>query len=218
MTESRVQRLPRLTKEEEVDLARRIERGDKEALKELLLRNEGLIISIAQGYISEGDLGQPGLELSDLMQEGSIGAQRAAEKFDWRRNNLYSTYATWWIRQAIQRAVANKSKLIRVPQGANQKFEHIPLEVLEEVIDDMAVDPQEALDQHEFAAEIQKQVATLEEPQQSMVRMKFGLDPFDYEHSFAEVGRAFGYSLEWARVLIKRALEILEQQVKLEDF
>jgi RNA polymerase primary sigma factor len=102
-------RWPLLTKEEEIELAKRIERGDPEAKERMINSNLRLVVSIAKRYQGHG------LSLLDLIQEGIIGLIRAVEKFDWRRGFKFSTYATWWIRQAVQRGVANKSRTIRIP-------------------------------------------------------------------------------------------------------
>jgi len=102
-------RWPLLTKEEEIELAKLIERGDEEAKERMINSNLRLVVSIAKRYQGHG------LSLLDLIQEGIIGLMRAVEKFDWRRGFKFSTYATWWIRQAVQRGVANKSRTIRLP-------------------------------------------------------------------------------------------------------
>jgi RNA polymerase primary sigma factor len=98
-----------LTAAEEVELAKRIERGDMEAKELMINSNLRLVVSIAKKYQGHG------LSLLDLIQEGIIGLIRAVEKFDWRKGFKFSTYATWWIRQAVQRGVANKSRTIRIP-------------------------------------------------------------------------------------------------------
>jgi RNA polymerase primary sigma factor len=102
-------RYPLLTAAEEVELAKRIERGDVEAKNQMINSNLRLVVSIAKKYQGHG------LSLLDLIQEGIIGLIRAAEKFDWRKGFKFSTYATWWIKQAVQRGVANKARTIRIP-------------------------------------------------------------------------------------------------------
>src|SRR3712207_5862130 len=108
-----------LTHKEEIDLSKRAKAGDKRARQRLIEKNLRLVISVAKRYRGMG------LPFEDLIQEGNIGLMRAVEKFDPDRGWRFSTYATWWIRQAVQRAVADKGRTIRVPVHMTEKIRKI---------------------------------------------------------------------------------------------
>jgi RNA polymerase primary sigma factor len=110
-----IRRYPLLNAQEEVDLSKRIEQGDLEAKERMINSNLRLVVSIAKKYQGQE------LSLLDLIQEGIFGLIRAAEKFDWRKGYKFSTYATFWIRQAIQRGLANKARTIRIPVHIGQR-------------------------------------------------------------------------------------------------
>ena len=102
-------KIPLLTADEEIELAKRIEQGDIEAKQALASANLRLVVSLAKKFVNRG------MQFLDLIQEGNLGLMRAVEKFDYRRNFKFSTYATWWIRQAITRAIADQARTIRIP-------------------------------------------------------------------------------------------------------
>lgn len=112
-------RVPMITHEREIELAKRIENGDRDAMKQFILANLRLVVSIAKRYVGRG------LTLLDLIQEGNIGLIRAVQRYDWRRGHRFSTHATWWIRQAISRAVADKGRTIRLPVYVNTALNRI---------------------------------------------------------------------------------------------
>ena len=112
-------RVPMITHEREIELAKRIEAGDRTAQKQFILANLRLVVSIAKRYVGRG------LTLLDLIQEGNIGLIRAVQRYDWRRGHRFSTHATWWIRQAISRAVADKGRTIRLPVYVNTALNRI---------------------------------------------------------------------------------------------
>ena len=137
-------RVPLLSAEEEVCLAKRIERGDVAAKQHMIEANLRLVVSIAKGYLGRG------MNFLDLIQEGSLGLIRAVEKFDYRRGYKFSTYATWWIRQSVTRAIADKGRTIRIPVHMVDRLNKV-IYAERTLIQQLGRDPSAA----EIAAELQ---------------------------------------------------------------
>lgn len=226
---------PLLTAAEELDLARRIERGDLEAKDRLISHNLRLVISIARMHQASG------LPLLDLIQEGTIGLVRAAEKFDWRKGFRFSTYATLWIRQAIGRAIAHTSRPIRLPAevarrelwgpDAESTGALLPRVVasldrplaeerdiaLVETLPDDAPEPAEEVALRLTRAVVRAAVDELPEPDRGVVRLRYGLDqPGSEGRSQRAVAERLGMTRNEVRHIEGRALRRLARMPRLE--
>jgi RNA polymerase primary sigma factor len=169
-------RVPLLTAEEEVSLAKRIERGDMAAKQHMIEANLRLVVSIAKGYLGRG------LTFLDLIQEGSLGLIRAVEKFDYRRGYKFSTYATWWIRQAVTRAIADKARTIRIPVHMVEKMNKV-VHVERQLVQELGREPTP----DEVAAHLEISIGEVKEIQR-MAQLPISLEKPVGEEDDSELG------------------------------
>jgi len=159
---------PLLTGNKEKELAKRLEKGDEEARQQLIQANLRLVASIAKRYVYRS----PNLSILDLMQEGNIGLSKAVEKFDYRRGFKFSTYATWWIRQAITRALADQSRTIRIPVHMIEtisKYTQIKRKLAQELnreplAEEIAIEMETSVEKIRHLQKISQEVLSLEAP------------------------------------------------------
>lgn len=197
-------RISFVTAEQERDLAKRIEKGDIEAKKQLARANLRLVVSIAKRYVGRS----PNLTLLDLIQEGNLGLFRAVEKFDWRRGYKFSTYATWWIRQAITRALADQARTIRIPVHMIETISKYT-QVRRRLLQDLGREPLAEEIAAEMGLEIEK-VHQIQRISQETVSLETPVGEDDEDSvlaEFVEDEKVPPPSVEAARNLLKERLK-----------
>ena len=225
-----VGRYPLLSAEEQIDLAQRIERGDEQARSRMIAANLRLVVHWARRYQGRG------VDLVDLVQEGTFGLMRAVEKFEWRRGFKFSTYATWWIRQSLQRAVQAKGRAIRLPEDAvaaemsaeregEEAHHHLPRVVASldqplasetsATLGDVIAQDDEALEDEVTDTitleRLSEAVERLPELERAVVRLRFGLTG-QPPASLETTARALGIGVRRVRSLEAAALRVLSEQ------
>ena len=196
-----------ITVEEEVELAQRIKKGDRVALEKLTRANLRFVVSVAKQYQNQG------LSLPDLINEGNLGLIKAAEKFDETRGFKFISYAVWWIRQSILQALAEQSRIVRLPLNQvgslnkiSKAFSKFEQDVL---INDDSPIADRSLINESLAKEIDRALATLTERESDIIKMFFGIGC--QEMTLEEIGDKFGLTRERVRQIKEKAIRRLRQ-------
>ena len=210
-------RVPLLSAEEEVELAIRMSEGDVAAKKRLSEANLRLVVSIAKRYVGRG------MQFLDLIQEGNLGLIKAVEKFDHTKGFKFSTYATWWIRQAITRAIADQARTIRIPVHMVEtinKVKKVNSQLGDFIPDEDAPAPSDVASHTMLKEQLAEVLSTLTPREEKVLRLRFGLED-GRSRTLEEVGKEFNVTRERIRQIEAKALRKLRhpsRSKKLKDF
>ena len=209
-------KIPLLTYEQELDLAKRILEGDEEAKQKLAESNLRLVVSIAKKYVGRGML------FLDLIQEGNMGLIKAVEKFDYNKGFKFSTYATWWIRQAITRAIADQARTIRIPVHMLETpiGEEDDSHLGDFIPDDDSPAPQDSAAYTLLKEQLEEVMNTLTPREAKVLKLRFGLED-GKARTLEEVGKEFQVTRERIRQIEAKALRKLRhpsRSKKLRDY
>ncbi|MBI2412587.1 MAG: sigma-70 family RNA polymerase sigma factor [Deltaproteobacteria bacterium] len=214
---SGIKKFALLTSDEEKYLARKIAKGDNDSRRQMIEANLRLVVNIAKRYLNRG------LPLQDLIEEGNIGLIKSVERFKATKGCKFSTYATYWIKQAIERAIANQSSIVRLPIHVTADISRLTRasretdqSLLDRLEDDRFPAPMDIIDESRRQERINGWLGMLDDNERTIIRLRFGLDEDDPQ-TLESIGRSFGVTRERVRQIEVKALDKLKRIIKQSD-